>query len=306
MPPGNSSFPRTGPDPDGPLANDAPAEAFSLLGDETRLRILFALHDPSTETPIEFSRLYEQIEAEFTSGFNYHLDKLVPKFVTKNEDGYALTTFGRRVARAVAAGTFTDHREIDPFEIDGRCVVCDDRSLEASFQAETFVVECRSCEEQIIRIQPPPNLVSDYSDDALVDAVDHWMHDWMQMTVSLARHGICDYCGGPVESSIVDDVELYDRLEVLLRFECTDCGEIRRSAVGALASQHPDVKRFHHKRDTSVRDRRYWEIEQWITDDYMEIVSTDPWCFEVSFYAEGDACTVTVTDGFEVVNVTIE
>lgn len=298
---GGPEFPAS--DRDGAEPDFDPAEAFSLLGDETRLRILFALHDPATETPLEFSKLYEYIDTQFTSGFNYHLDKLIPEFVTKTDDGYALNSFGRRVARTVAAGTFTGHREIDWFPIDGLCVVCGESALEATFGNEMFVVDCQDCDERILQLQPPPNLVNGCDAGELVEAVDHWMHNWMQMTVGLARHGICDYCGGAIESSVVDDIRAYDRLKVLLRFECRDCGEIRRSAVGALASKHPAVEKFMLRHDAHLRDQRYWEVEQWITDEHMEIVSTDPWEFRVSFHAGGERCIVTVSGEPAVVDV---
>lgn len=302
MPQQTGNFPTTVPDETGPRSATDP-EAFSLLGDETRLRILFALHDPAVETPIEFSNLYERIDAEFTSGFNYHLDKLVPKFVSKTADGYDLTTYGGRVARAVAAGTFADQRELDWFDVDGECVVCGDSTLRASYEEERFLIECAACEELIVAIETPPNLVRNEGPAELVDAVDAWMHHWMRMCLGLARSGICDYCGGDVESSLVEDVSNYDRIDILFRFECTDCGEIRRATVGSVASQHPDVREFHASHGLTLRNRRYWTVDHWLTDNNVTITSRNPWRFEVTFDVDGDDCVVTVTGEPKVIDV---
>ncbi|WP_254861589.1 DUF7351 domain-containing protein [Halovivax gelatinilyticus] len=300
MPPGPLDPPNGDPSASKPLAS---ADALSLLGDETRLKTLLVLHDPSTSVPMDFSTLYDHVDAEYSSGFNYHLDKLTPQFVAKDDDGYRLTTFGSRVARAVAAGTFTSNREIDRFELEEACLSCGERSLWASYRDEMFAVECDACDERLIYIQLPQNLVNEREADQLIDVIDRWLHHWMRMSVSLVSRGICEYCGGPVDSSVVDDVHRYDRLDVLLRFQCPNCGEVKRATVGAVASQDPGVKEFLYQRGEALDDRRYWEIEHWLSDRHLEIVSTDPWRFRVSFHADGDSCTATVDDSLDVVDV---
>ena len=279
------------------------ADAFSLLGDETRLKTLTVLGDPSTETPMEFSELYQQIDTEFTSGFSYHLNKLVPIFVSKTEEGYSLTTFGERVARAIVAGTFTNNCDLDWFPVDGTCLACTKRSLQASYVDEDFIVKCSACDERIVTIQVPPHLIRGRDPDEFIHRVSQWIYNWMRMSMSLVKHGICDYCGGAVVSTVIDHVETYDRIDILLRFECTNCGEIRRSTVGALASLHPSVNAFLSQRGVPLQEQLYWEIESVISDVNMDILSEDPWRFQVSFSADGDTCTLTINEEFEVVDI---
>ena len=283
---------------------DYTADSLSLLGDETRLKILSTLHDASAETRMDFSTLYQHVDAEYSSGFNYHLDKLIPRFVTKDDDVYRLTAFGKRVARAVAAGTFSTNYKFGPIKLDGTCLICGEEELNASYNGDMFTVECDDCGEVVIHIQVPPNLAQDRDVDSFIDAVDRWLHQWMQMSISLVSHGICEHCGSSVNTSIVDDIQLYDRLDVLVRFKCSHCGEVKRSTIGAVASQNPKVQQFYISRGAPIEEHRYWEVEQWISGRNQEVISRDPWQFRVSFSADEDLCEVIINEDLEVVDYT--
>lgn len=71
------------------------AEAFKILGNETRLATLIVLWDArdpwDPHDGLSFSEIYERIDVGDSGQFNYHLDKLVPHFVEETEDGYRLT-----------------------------------------------------------------------------------------------------------------------------------------------------------------------------------------------------------------------
>lgn len=95
------------PDAEGRLA---PAEAFQTLANEIRVAILIELFtaERSGDPPIPFSDLQEAVGSDSSAGFAYHLRQLNDHFVSREADGYVLTPAGRRVAEAIAAGTFTD------------------------------------------------------------------------------------------------------------------------------------------------------------------------------------------------------
>lgn len=162
--------------PDESASNDGldSAEAFSLLGDATRLEIVSALHDDSTEPPVRFSTLYDRVDISDSAQFNYHLKRLVPHFVSKTEDGYELTSAGRRLARAVAAGTYTDAPQLDPFEIGGICYACDAAALWASYEDERFATEGRNCGESVLDVRTPPTVVRGRDPEEVVAAFDLW------------------------------------------------------------------------------------------------------------------------------------
>lgn len=285
--------------------HQASADLLGLLGNEARLEILLILHDPSTDTPMSFSELFDHSSTTHSSGFNYHLDKLEPEIIKKKESGYTLTSFGKRVTRAISAGTFVGLHEFNDENVDGDCIACGEEALIASFVDEEFAVNCRACGEHIIRIMVPPQLANKKETEEVINAVDKWLKNWMQMGQSLQQYSICEYCGGTTDCQVIDDVTYYNRLSVLLRSECTACGSIVRSTVGSFASQHPKVKRFHYKRDAALGDRRYWEVDQWMSNENCEILSQDPYKFCVTFHESGDTCEVLVDDKPSVVDVTV-
>ncbi|WP_436927806.1 winged helix-turn-helix domain-containing protein [Halosimplex amylolyticum] len=76
----------------------AVTDTFTLLSDETRVRILAALADADREA-VCFSDLRGRVGMADSGQFNYHLDRLRGDLVAKTDDGYALTEAGRAVAR---------------------------------------------------------------------------------------------------------------------------------------------------------------------------------------------------------------
>jgi DNA-binding transcriptional ArsR family regulator len=82
------------------------ADAFALIGNETRLSILEALWE-ADEQPMRFSELNEAVGMRDSAQFNYHLSKLTDQYIRKTDDGYELRTAGAKVVRAILAGSFT-------------------------------------------------------------------------------------------------------------------------------------------------------------------------------------------------------
>jgi len=267
------------------------ADAFSLLGDQTRLRIVSVLHDDQADAPIQFSALYERVDVGDSAQFNYHLKRLTPHFVTKVGDGgYELTAAGRRLARAVAAGTYTDSPHLDPFEIDGTCYACGERALRAAYADETFAIDCRACGETLLDVQAPPTVVRDREPRAVVDAFDRWS----RAQVRQATRGVCPDCGGAVEPSVMESEREAIEFEHLAAFDCRVCGRRAVTSFGGVASRTPEVEQFHRRRGASLRERPYWEIPQYVAGDHVRVVSRDPWSVRVSFFADGDACHVEI------------
>ena len=98
-----------------------PDDAFTLLADGTRIKIIRALGDASTpgvpET-LSFAELRRRADISGSGRFNYHLGKLEGQFVEATDEGYRLSYPGVRVYQAIKAGTFTDRVQIDAFELD--------------------------------------------------------------------------------------------------------------------------------------------------------------------------------------------
>ncbi len=284
-----------------PRGGIAPVAAFSLLGDATRLEIVNALHRTSTRSPVPFSTLYDRIETADSSQFNYHLQQLSPHFVSKTDDGYALTSAGRRIARAVVAGTYTDVPRLEPYHIDGDCYACGATALRASYVDERFQIECWDCGEVVLAVNVPPTVVRGRDPDAVVDAFDRWS----RAQVEQARRGLCPDCGGAVEPSVTEQTNERIAFDAVARFDCTTCGRTVVASVGGIAYLHPPVELFHRRRGRSLRDRHYWEIEQYISGNQVRVLSRDPWRVRVSFFVDGDACHVEIDESLEVAETRI-
>jgi DNA-binding transcriptional ArsR family regulator len=117
---------------------DDPAEAFELLGDETRLAILRALAD--ADEPLTFTRLRERCGVADSGRFSYHLRRLCEYFVHETTDGYELEPAGDRVIAATGktGGAAEDHGadadgpDANPAGTD-ECPVCGDEDCEKLF-----------------------------------------------------------------------------------------------------------------------------------------------------------------------------
>jgi DNA-binding transcriptional ArsR family regulator len=111
-----------------PFAPD-PAEAFDLLGDETRLAILRALADRQREAPddpaLSFTELRQRAGVDDSGLFNYHLEKLVGRFVRHTPEGYELGYRGQRVLRSPTV-------EENGTDADDGCPVCGEEDCNRS------------------------------------------------------------------------------------------------------------------------------------------------------------------------------
>ena len=87
-----------------------PSEAFGALANEVRVTVLVELlaAERADEQPVAFSELQTAAGVEESAKFAYHLRQLRGTFLSTAEAGYVLTPAGRRVARAIVSGAFTE------------------------------------------------------------------------------------------------------------------------------------------------------------------------------------------------------
>ncbi len=117
--------------------------AFEAVSDEVRLGILRAFveerHRRREELPpddrdltddvviLSFSELRDAVGVDDSGRFNYHLDKLVDRFVYRTPKGYMLTVAGHRLAGSVVAGRYEQSRTVTTERVDHRCPECGER-----------------------------------------------------------------------------------------------------------------------------------------------------------------------------------
>lgn len=277
-----------------------PAEAFSLLGDEVRIEIIAAL-DETRLKRVSFSELYDRVELDDSGQFNYHLSKLVDHFVSKTDGGYQLTAAGERLARAVAAGLYTDSPEFPPFEVRGTCIACAEPALEAAYADEQFTITCGACDHRMLGVSAPPSLVRGRSPEEALAAFEEWSF----LQVEQARAGICPSCGGSMDQSVTRQTPDGLPFDVLPELTCGVCGRRVVTSFAAVARGDPTVEAFRDRHDLDYRSRPYWELDEYVSDEHLELLSESPFRMQLTLPAADRVCEVVIDGSLDIVRTTV-
>ncbi|SFR46450.1 winged helix-turn-helix domain-containing protein [Halogeometricum limi] len=287
----------TEPRTDGDGVN--PATAFSLLGSETRLRILSALWE-SAPAPMTFSKLQVRVGVRDAGQFAYHLNKLVGPYVHKSDEGYGIRMAGVNVVWAMLSGEMTDHPDTERFEVEGGCSRCGG-SLEARYEDELLAIECTRCAHLAALAPFPPPGFADRTHEEVLDAFERRLRSAFEQMA----HGSCPRCA--CHGSVTLPTSASDRpsgrssLEPLTEndafavFRCAHCGFWGEEDIGCLLTHHAVVKSFF--RDHGVD---FDELPSWSRSQYLEcetdVRSTDPLSVRVRFFAGDESLVVTADE----------
>ncbi|ELZ08087.1 putative ArsR family transcriptional regulator [Natrinema thermotolerans DSM 11552] len=303
---------RTEPAPD----DLVPADAFSLLGHDRRVDILRALLEASRtgdEYPASFSTLREQVGAEVSAQFNYHLGELTGHFVRRTDDGYELRYAGWAVATSILEGTYNRRAAFGPEGIAGRCPHCGAETLVASYREEWLTIECGACDDRLVRYPFPPGGLESRSLPDVLEAFDRRVRSH----VALARDGVCPACTGPMAVTVPslvdgdastdsdgDDAAPED--DPIATFRCRRCGNRLRPEPGLVLLEHERVVRFAAERGRSLSATPFWELEWCVSGDAASVTATEPWRCTVSIPVGDESLLITVDDEFAVQSATVE
>ncbi|MFB6194389.1 MAG: ArsR family transcriptional regulator, partial [Halobaculum sp.] len=268
-----------------------PPETFAALADPTRLRAVRTVAE-SAEPP-SFTELFEASDADTTAGFAYHLRQLTGRYLRKADERYHLTYAGRRLARALDAGTFTDRVDRDPESVAGDCPICGESALAAGVADSVVAVACGACETELLALPFTPNGVADRPTEEVLRAFD----SYHRARLSMVADGVCPDCAGAAASRI----ELRDHPAVptddprpVADCGCEDCGFRLRVPVSLLLLDHPAVRRFAADAGIAVEERPIWNLgPEWAE----RVVSDDPPAVAVSITADGERVELLVGDG---------
>jgi DNA-binding transcriptional ArsR family regulator len=290
----------------------SPAEAFGILSNETRIRILRELGE--SEQPVAFSDLRDRVGVHHGGKFNYHLDKLVGHFVDKTDAGYTLRRPGRWVIRTISSGNVTDDPTVNPTAVDLTCRRCD-APVEVSYSRGEVRVSCRACrdaddgpavqgpdaetERGAFAAMPlPPAGVEDRPAVDLLRAAATQAH----LDALAAESGVCPSCSATVERSlrVCEDHDvaegLCDRcghyLAVRREFHCTNCTYEQDVAPVTVLVRVPELSTFvvDHGLDPTA------DFVEWSWGYTEEVLSTDPVRLRFTFTLDGESITLTVDD----------
>lgn len=279
----------------------APAEAFSLIANETRLSILEALWE-ADERPVRFSDLRSAVGMRDSAQFNYHLSKLTDQYVVKvengDESGYDLRHAGEKVVRAIISGSFNEHPHVEPFPVKGSCAWCDG-PLDARYDDEMLAIVCRDCDHRHGNYSFPPGGLNDRTTDEIASAFDQRVRHLH----CLAADGVCPECSGKMVTEFADEGGccLGDGLRA--DHVCRQCGHTLCSTVGLSLLDKSPVVAFYADHGVDLSCRPYWTLSWCVRDDHTEVVSQDPWRLEVTIDHGGETLSIDLDATLAILSV---
>jgi len=275
----------------------APAEAFSVIANETRLSILEALWK-APERPVSFSELRRAVDMRDSAQFNYHLKQLTDHFVASTDEGYEFRQAGKKVVRAVLAGTFNEHPEMGPFETDSTCAACG-AALHAYYADEMLAIECSECAKNHGEYPFPPGGLNDRTREEILDA----FNQRVRHLHCLAADGVCPECNGRMTTAVTHDDEDYLGLEVRVDHECEQCRHRLYSAVGLSLLDQSDVVTFHRDHGVDLCTKPYWDLPWCVSDEYTTVLSEDPWRIRIEIPLDEEVLAATLDGELNVLDI---
>jgi hypothetical protein len=265
-----------------------PADAFALVGNETRLSVLEALWQ-AEEEPVRFSALNEAVGMADSAQFNYHLSKLTDQYVRKTEEGYELRTAGAKVVRAILAGSFTEHPQLGPFAVGDGCTRCGEGLL-ASYAEETLAIDCPACGRGHGEYPFPPGGLRDRTDEEILLAFDQRVRHLH----CLAKDGVCPECSGRMRTTISREGECCLGVGLRADHVCAQCHHALCSAIGLSLLDQSETIAFYRDHGIDLGTTPYWRLGWCVSDDFTDVRSADPWRLDVTVALGGDRLETTL------------
>jgi DNA-binding HxlR family transcriptional regulator len=330
-------------EPEDLSADAEPEEAFSALGNETRMAILWALWNerepaPQHRTgPAPFTELRRAVGVSDSGQFNYHLDKLVDggfvEHVVHDEadadedaarddddgvEGYVLDSAGVTLIRAIVKGSLTEVSGFADEPIGVACPHCGAHIL-LTYEDELLYAHCSNCEGSYgtderaeglltaLRLSPVA-LLDRTPEQAFTEALVWNSHRHLAM-----MRGSCPECAGTVESTpeICEDHDAGDG-EV-----CSTCGSVHPVRVRHVCTVCQFAARLGlwlHALSNPVAQAFFARHNYDVlgadyfrvgpeTIDRQTVEATDPLRVSVEFVASGDSLAVTLDETGNVCSV---
>jgi DNA-binding transcriptional ArsR family regulator len=295
------------------------AEAFSLLGNETRLRVIQSLGDlsaPGEFSTISFSRLYEASDVADSGTFNYHLQKLTDQFVLSTEEGYRLSLQGINVYRGLRAGIFETGQQGVVGDVAGVRVATDLPCLACDSPLEVWVADgrlhlgCEPCGHVDMRYPVPAGGLERAAeairseDGTTAHAVlrERVVADYISMLM-----GFCPYCSGETSVMLTTDTsELPEpsdvRLGFVVRLTCEYCHWYMHGNLGMCLRNHPVVVPFLQQRGLEPFRQEVGRV----CDIEVDVASESPWRLAASVAVDGERLVVELDESLRALDSWVE
>lgn len=275
----------------------APAEAFSVIANETRLSILEALWQ-APERPIGFSELRKQVGMRDSAQFNYHLKQLTDHFVVRTDEGYDFRQAGKKVVSAILAGSFNEHPHLDPIELDETCVECGE-ALQAAYEEEALTVACPDCGKTHGNYPFPPGGLNDRTNDEIMDA----FNQRVRHLHCLAADGVCPECNGKMATTVRHDAENLLGTKVRVDHHCEQCHHRLHSTAGLSLLDQSQVVTYYSDHGIDLCTKPFWALSWCVDDGNTTVCSDDPWRIRVSIPLDDEVLHVTLDGDMSVLDI---
>lgn len=278
------------------MTDDAltPADAFSLLSDETRLAIVETLVDRTLQSmgeSVSFSELRRAVGVDDAGKFNYHLGKLQPQFIQKDDDNGYLPRFAALEAiRAARSGALTELPEERRGELETPCPTCGD-PLTGVHEGSRVTVLCEEDQTFFQSIVPPRTAAERSVKEVVVYASRETQRD-----IEKVVNGVCMLCGGPIENTVPDTkTDFEDDGHPIAKFDCQHCVYRMYIPIAVALTSHPAVVAHHWNNGVDIRYDPFFAPE-FVNPEYTTLVSEDPFEAHVAVPVEGESITLSVDD----------
>jgi DNA-binding transcriptional ArsR family regulator len=306
--------------------------AFSILGNETRLAILYELWESQgrydsgsyASSRVTFSELRERVGMRDSGQFSYHLEQLVGEFVQKGDAGYTITGAGSEIIRAVVGTVGVENPAPNPVAVPNSCWICNG-TTELRYDDGKVFHCCTECSGFWYQHESqPPGLLS-YADTTrsafagrdLVEVADA-VRTRQKTKQECFIQGVCSTCLGVVARSLVicddhDPEGVCDdcgtRFEAYLHLECVVCKHWISGPVNYLMRLHPAVSSMYIERGVPftyepetmmMRPAGLWPVGE-LT---QSVVSVDPPAVRVTLTYEGGELSYVIDENLELTEVT--
>jgi DNA-binding transcriptional ArsR family regulator len=259
-----------------------------VLSDGTRLDILRELIERLKERPVEptleFADLRRRVGVRDSGNFNYHLDKLVGRFVLRTDEGYRITPAGVQVVAALVSGIYGAGQTRGPERLDRQCPICGE-ALTATYEHGVLEVGCAN--EHAFSDTLPPGALEGRDLPEIVDLLSLSA----KQDVELAVDGTCPSCFAPLDWAIEPDERPGP---TVFRNQCARCGTMLNVLPIVALLSRPRVAAFFERHDVDVRRHPLWASE--FHENVTVETSTDPVRVHVTIELEGDALEATLDE----------
>lgn len=308
-------------------------ETFEILGNETRLAVLFALWEANDPAPpmteyrqpvFSFSELRDLVGVRDSGQFNYHLNKLTGQFVEQTDEGYRITAAALQILEAVLAGTLSRDASFEGEPIDADCPQCGG-SVVIDYSDNRLTRRCTNCEGKYYAPDAPSGLLAQGTRQpaGLANRTPQEFHRAGNIRSHhqnlIMKEGVCPECTGTVSTtiSVCEDHDPGDGTvckqcgyvnEMQPFWICDMCKFLHTGPFHSVTYTESAVIAFFNEHGLDPHELYYSGSTGQLHDAVEDVVlrSEEPLRVVVTYELDGDRLQVTLDEEICVIDVTTD